>query len=88
MYNIWTCRAVALILTVEDLERNDGSLQKPYFMSKNLMKILNKSNKVQKQGKGKDWGAEPHRVTEDSGFFLFFCHLSRLPKLICWFCTS
>lgn len=40
--------------TVEDLERNDGSLQKPYFMSKNLMKILNKSNKAPKRGNAKD----------------------------------
>ena len=42
-------------LTVEDLERNDGSQQKPYYMSKNLMKILNKSNKAAKKGKAKDW---------------------------------
>uniref|UniRef100_A0A8C1D6G7 Choline transporter-like protein n=1 Tax=Cyprinus carpio carpio TaxID=630221 RepID=A0A8C1D6G7_CYPCA len=33
---------------LEDLERNDGSPQKPYFMSKNLMKILNKKNKPAK----------------------------------------
>ncbi|XP_059411643.1 choline transporter-like protein 4 isoform X4 [Carassius carassius] len=33
---------------LEDLERNDGSPQKPYFMSKNLMKILNKKNKAPK----------------------------------------
>lgn len=47
----------SVIVTVEDLERNDGSPEKPYFMSKNLMKILNKSNKVPKKGKGKNWGA-------------------------------
>uniref|UniRef100_A0A671KMK0 Choline transporter-like protein n=1 Tax=Sinocyclocheilus anshuiensis TaxID=1608454 RepID=A0A671KMK0_9TELE len=35
---------------LEDLERNDGSPQKPYFMSKNLMKILNKKNKPAKTG--------------------------------------
>jgi len=29
---------------VEDLERNDGSEEKPYFMPKNLMKILGKKN--------------------------------------------
>jgi len=29
---------------LEDLERNDGSREKPYFMSKDLMNILNKSN--------------------------------------------
>lgn len=44
----------SVIVTVEDLERNDGSPEKPYFMSKNLMKILNKSNKVPKKGKGKN----------------------------------
>jgi choline transporter-like protein 2/4/5 len=29
---------------VEDLERNDGSAEKPYYMSKTLMKIMNKKN--------------------------------------------
>ncbi|AWP21389.1 putative choline transporter-like protein 4 [Scophthalmus maximus] len=39
---------------LEDLERNDGSEQKPYYMSKSLMKILNKSNKAPKQAKRKE----------------------------------
>ncbi|XP_055621858.1 choline transporter-like 2 isoform X3 [Toxorhynchites rutilus septentrionalis] len=30
---------------LEDCERNDGSAEKPYFMSKNLMKILGKKQK-------------------------------------------
>ncbi|XP_069697989.1 choline transporter-like 2 isoform X2 [Periplaneta americana] len=30
---------------LEDCERNDGSAEKPYFMSKELMKILRKKNK-------------------------------------------
>ncbi|XP_055925450.1 choline transporter-like protein 2 isoform X1 [Argiope bruennichi] len=30
---------------LEDCERNDGSMEKPYFMSKELMKILHKKNK-------------------------------------------
>lgn len=30
---------------LEDCERNDGSAEKPYFMSKELMKILHKKNK-------------------------------------------
>jgi len=30
---------------LEDCERNDGSVEKPYFMSKQLMKILGKKNK-------------------------------------------
>lgn len=29
---------------VEDLERNDGSVNKPYFMNKELLKILGKRN--------------------------------------------
>ncbi|KAG7225443.1 hypothetical protein INR49_027437 [Caranx melampygus] len=52
VYNM--CVDTLFLCFLEDLERNDGSLQKPYFMSKNLMKILNKSNKAQKRGKGKD----------------------------------
>lgn len=31
-------------ISVEDCERNDGSEEKPYFMSKQLMKILGKKN--------------------------------------------
>uniref|UniRef100_A0A3B4VBL0 Choline transporter-like protein n=1 Tax=Seriola dumerili TaxID=41447 RepID=A0A3B4VBL0_SERDU len=52
VYNM--CVDTLFLCFLEDLERNDGSLQKPYFMSKNLMKILNKSNKAQKKGKGED----------------------------------
>nr|CAB3266288.1 choline transporter-like protein 5 [Phallusia mammillata] len=33
---------------LEDLERNDGSEQKPYYMSKGLMKVLGKKNKKRK----------------------------------------
>ncbi|KAG8534642.1 hypothetical protein GDO81_018941 [Engystomops pustulosus] len=33
--------------TVEDLERNDGSTERPYYMSTNLQKLLNKKNKDQ-----------------------------------------
>lgn len=33
---------------LEDLEKHDGTAEKPYFMNKNLMKILGKSNKVAK----------------------------------------
>uniref|UniRef100_A0A8C4F2P7 Choline transporter-like protein n=1 Tax=Dicentrarchus labrax TaxID=13489 RepID=A0A8C4F2P7_DICLA len=52
VYNM--CVDTLFLCFLEDLERNDGSLQKPYFMSKNLMKILNKTNKAPKKGKGKD----------------------------------
>lgn len=30
---------------VEDLERNDGSAERPYLMSDRLLKVLNKKNK-------------------------------------------
>jgi len=30
---------------LEDLERNDGSMEKPYFMSKDLKRIMHKHNK-------------------------------------------
>uniref|UniRef100_H3C1F0 Choline transporter-like protein n=1 Tax=Tetraodon nigroviridis TaxID=99883 RepID=H3C1F0_TETNG len=51
VYNM--CVDTLFLCFLEDLERNDGSLQKPYFMSKNLMKILNKSNKAPQKGRGK-----------------------------------
>ncbi|KAK3782436.1 hypothetical protein RRG08_033077 [Elysia crispata] len=37
---------------LEDLERNDGSVSKPYFMSKGLMKVLGKKNEKLKEPKG------------------------------------
>jgi hypothetical protein len=33
---------------VEDSERNDGTAEKPYFMSKRLMEILDKQNNFNK----------------------------------------
>lgn len=39
------CVDTLFLCFLEDLERNDGSLEKPYYMSKALMKILNKKNK-------------------------------------------
>ncbi|WAR31027.1 CTL2-like protein [Mya arenaria] len=39
---------------VEDLEMNDGSAEKPYYMSKGLMKVLGKKNKQLKEPEGKD----------------------------------
>ncbi|XP_036623316.1 choline transporter-like protein 4 [Trichosurus vulpecula] len=38
------CVDTLFLCFLEDLERNDGSLTKPYYMSKNLMKILGKKN--------------------------------------------
>lgn len=43
----WALQHDAFFL-VEDLERNDGSPLKPYYMSKNLMRILGKKNKKPK----------------------------------------
>ncbi|KAG5843051.1 hypothetical protein ANANG_G00184390 [Anguilla anguilla] len=46
VYNM--CVDTLFLCFLEDLERNDGSVEKPYYMSKNLMGILNKKNKVAK----------------------------------------
>ncbi|XP_051776149.1 choline transporter-like protein 4 [Erpetoichthys calabaricus] len=45
------CVDTLFLCFLEDLERNDGSAEKPYFMSKSLMKILNKKNKQPKEKK-------------------------------------
>jgi choline transporter-like protein 2/4/5 len=34
---------------LKDLERNDGSEEKPYFMSKDLMGLMGKKNKKKKK---------------------------------------
>ncbi|CAJ1083219.1 choline transporter-like protein 4 [Xyrichtys novacula] len=52
VYNM--CVDTLFLCFLEDLERNDGSQQKPYYMSRNLMKILSKSNKTPKRGRNKD----------------------------------
>lgn len=33
--------SVPFFLLVEDMERNDGSTERPYYMSQSLLKILN-----------------------------------------------
>lgn len=38
------------LCAVEDCERHDGSEEKPYYMSKELMKILGKHNRLQDAG--------------------------------------
>ncbi|XP_041974364.1 choline transporter-like 2 isoform X2 [Aricia agestis] len=44
-FNVYSMAVDTLFLCfLEDCERNDGSPEKPYFMSKNLMKILGKRN--------------------------------------------
>lgn len=49
VYNM--CVDTLFLCFLEDLERNDGSAEKPYYMSKSLMKILNKKNKPPKEEK-------------------------------------
>ncbi|XP_041091249.1 choline transporter-like protein 4 isoform X3 [Polyodon spathula] len=51
MYHIGKDPSSLSLCTVEDLERNDGSQEKPYYMPKSLMKILNKKNKQPKESK-------------------------------------
>ncbi|XP_032997584.1 choline transporter-like protein 4 [Lacerta agilis] len=46
VYNM--CVDTLFLCFLEDLERNDGSERKPYYMSKSLMNILNKKNKIGK----------------------------------------
>ncbi|KRT83761.1 hypothetical protein AMK59_3922 [Oryctes borbonicus] len=44
-FKVYTMAIDTLFLCfLEDSERNDGSPEKPFFMSKNLMRILNKKN--------------------------------------------
>ena len=44
-FSVYTMAVDTLFLCfLEDCERNDGSAEKPYFMSKDLMKILDKHN--------------------------------------------
>ncbi|XP_036426523.1 choline transporter-like protein 2 [Colossoma macropomum] len=40
------CVDTLFLCFLEDLERNDGSAERPYFMSTSLQKTLNKKNKV------------------------------------------
>ncbi|KAM4696200.1 choline transporter-like protein 4 [Rhinophrynus dorsalis] len=55
VYNM--CVDTLFLCFLEDLERNDGSADKPYYMPKSLMSILNKKNRPpqseEKKGKKK-----------------------------------
>ncbi|XP_064649866.1 choline transporter-like protein 2 isoform X3 [Lineus longissimus] len=55
-FNVYSMGVDTMFLCfLEDLERHDGSPEKPYYMSKELMKILGKKNKkVPGEGKKKD----------------------------------
>jgi choline transporter-like protein 2/4/5 len=44
-FNVYNVGVDTLFLCfLEDLERNDGSAEKPYYMNSDLMKILGKKN--------------------------------------------
>ncbi|XP_078541421.1 choline transporter-like protein 2 isoform X2 [Lissotriton helveticus] len=45
------CVDTLFLCFLEDLERNDGSAERPYFMSADLKKLLNKKNEGLAQGK-------------------------------------
>ena len=51
LYAIKGLHCIYYYFSVEDIERNDGSNEKPYFMSKQLMKILGKKNLASKLDK-------------------------------------
>ncbi|XP_073404881.1 choline transporter-like protein 4 isoform X1 [Dendrobates tinctorius] len=52
-FSVYTmCVDTLFLCFLEDLERHDGSPEKPYYMSKSLMSILNKKNQPRK-GSGK-----------------------------------
>ncbi|XP_056393948.1 choline transporter-like protein 4 [Hyla sarda] len=52
VYNM--CVDTLFLCFLEDLERNDGSPEKPYYMPKSLMSILNKKNRsAESEGKKK-----------------------------------
>lgn len=48
-FNVYSMAVSTIFLCfLEDLDRNDGTPQKPYFMGKSLMKLLGKKNKKAK----------------------------------------
>ena len=48
-FNVYSMAVSTIFLCfLEDLDRNDGTPQKPYFMGKSLMKLLGKKNKKTK----------------------------------------
>lgn len=49
-FSVYSMAVDTLFLSfLEDCERNDGSAERPYFMSKDLMKILEKKNKFKEE---------------------------------------
>lgn len=70
---------------VEDLERNDGSAEKPYFMNQDLMKTLNKSNSAVKPAWSTQWGGNmsptPYLVSYNPA--MSQCHSPHVPSPEC-----
>jgi len=52
---------------VDDLERNDGSVDKPYFMNKELLQILGKRNEKYKEIEDKVKPSKKAKNTETTG---------------------
>lgn len=52
-----------LFQTVEDIEMNDGSPEKPYFMSIGLMKVLGKKNLKQNESSAPSNSRKTSRVS-------------------------
>ena len=51
-FNVYSMAVSTIFMCfLEDLDRNDGSPEKPYFMDKSLMKLLGKKNKKPKDNK-------------------------------------
>lgn len=48
------CVDTLFLCFLEDLERNDGSLDRPYYMSKSLLKILGKKNEAPPDNKKRE----------------------------------
>ncbi|XP_066119265.1 choline transporter-like protein 4 [Saccopteryx bilineata] len=53
------CVDTLFLCFLEDLERHDGSLDRPYYMSKNLLKILGKKNDAPPGNKRHKGGTQP-----------------------------
>ena len=54
VHTLGCLRAFVYFFAVEDLERNDGSPSKPYYMSSGLKKVLSVKNDATDQGEASD----------------------------------
>lgn len=51
---------------MEDYERNDGSEERPYFMNKNLKKLLGVRNKFESRDGGEEPDGNDNMAIDDS----------------------